>query len=271
MQVRWIIENYKGRNGYEELVTEVRRQGYDCDILDVTNHFYPKKYEHELLCFQGSIQLFRGLKQESVNCGVIGWNTAEKYLCTSYYHLFGDLLFNDNYCFIPAGELERNLWNFYKNYGKESIIFLRPNDGDKSFSGGLFDLNDFDREWGQLYEFGVDKGDLVVVSSPKNIKGEWRFVCSDDREILGVSSYKLDGQSTYVPSAPREATELVQDILSRDYFPDPVFTIDVAADNDWNFWLMEFNSFTSAGLYGCKLEKIVDIVSNKIKEHGYKK
>ena len=39
MKVSWIIENFAGDNGYEDLIAEVRKQGMTCHVLDITNHF----------------------------------------------------------------------------------------------------------------------------------------------------------------------------------------------------------------------------------------
>ena len=100
-----------------------------------------------------------------------------------------------------------------------------------------------------------------MVSTPKNIKGEWRFIVTDKKEILGTSLYMYNGSRTYIPSAPEEATKLVKEILEVGWYPDPVFTVDIVQDGDGNFWLMEFNSFTSAGTYAAKKENIVKRVS----------
>ena len=260
--MRWIIENFTGDNGYEDLIAEVRKQGYDCDVLDITNHFDLKvNPKDECVVFQGSIQLAAKLKAELDTCYPVAWNTMDNYLCTKYYPKLGKYLFNDTYVMIPACELERQKWDFYRWLGKEAMLFVRPDCGDKSFKGGLIDLQDFDKEWERNYNYGMSRDEIVIVSSPKNMLGEWRFICTDEKEIIACSSYMFHGQRTYVPSAPQGATDLVKEILEVGYYPDRVFTVDIVMDNDENFWLMELNSFSSAGTYGCKKEPIVRRVS----------
>ena len=272
MKVKWLIENFVGDNGYEDLISEVRRQNMECIVLDIRNHFelLPNLIqEGECVMFQGSIQLFKKLKAE-LPVFPLGWMTDENYLCNNYYPHFQKFLFNDKHVFTTLAGLKHNKWWFYQTFSKEAMIYVRPNGGDKTFTGQLIDLQDFD----EFFEgngskklskrYGgceIKNTDLLVVSTPKNIIGEWRFICTNTREILGVSCYMYGGKRTLIPSAPVEATKLVNKILEVDWYPDPAFTVDIVQDNDGNFWLMELNSFTSAGTYASKKENIVKRVS----------
>jgi hypothetical protein len=263
---RWCVENFTGDNGYEDLIAEIRNQGYDCNVLDIRNHFTLQKdifKPNDCVVFQGSIQLFRKLKKElgAIGCKPIGWMTDENYLCSNYYPRFKKYLFNDNHILIPLGELLNNRWDYYANFGKEAMIFIRPDGGDKAFKGMLLDLQDFDRFFSSGVNSKLNPDDFVVISTPKNIRGEWRYICSASQDIVASSLYIYQGQRTYVPSAPEKATMLVKEILKVGWYPDPIFTIDIAEDMDGNYWLMEFNSFTSAGTYAADKTKIVKVVS----------
>ena len=275
MKVKWLIEDFTAErtlgNGYKELIDEVRNQGMECVVLDITNHFELKPGKinplEDCVVFQGSIQLFKKLKEETT-IRPLGWMTDNNYLCTSYYPYFQRHLFNDIHVFTTVAGLKHNKWRIYSAFGKEANIFVRPNGGNKTFTGQLLDLQDFDRFWKDDIHCGCKDNDLVVVSTPKIIKGEWRHICTKYKEILGISLYKYNDQRTYVPGAPQKATELCQQILDVGWFPDPVFTVDIAEDNDGNFWLMELNSFTSAGTYAAPKANIVKRVS-EIAEEEY--
>jgi hypothetical protein len=82
-------------------------------------------------------------------------------------------------------------------------------------------------------------------------------VVSSEKDIIGCSTYRYQGQITKVPSAPPGASMLVKEILNVGYYPDKVFVIDICEDNDGNYWLLELNSFSSAGLYACNKLDIV--------------
>ena len=139
-------------------------------------------------------------------------------------------------------------------------MFIRPDSGDKTFKGGLVDMHDFARFYDQ---FESERDEMVIVSSPKNIRGEWRFVVTWEKEIVAQSSYRYQGLATRMPLAPDGATKLCQDILVRleGRYPDEVFCIDIAEDGDGNFWLLELTSFSAAGLYACNKDAIVRAVS----------
>ncbi len=150
-------------------------------------------------------------------------------------------------------------WELYQDFGVEAMVFLRPNEGDKAFKGGLTDIQDFKTVLGM-----VGQDELVLISSPKTVRGEWRFVVSK-KEIIAVSCYIYQGLLASVPSAPVGALALVDCVLNTlsrsKWFPDPVFCIDVCQDGDNNFWVCELTSFSSAGLYSCNKQAIVNKVT----------
>jgi hypothetical protein len=235
-----------------------------CHVLDIRNHF---ELSTELLTmvdgpllFQGSIQMFRKLKREMA-VGPIGWMTDSNYLCSTYYPKFQKYLFNDWHMFSTIAGLKHNMWNIYSAFGKECMIHLRPDGGDKSFSGQLVDIQDFKKNFSDCIRFNIKDTDMVVVSTPKNIVAEWRFICSSKPEIVAVSSYMYHKNRTYIPSAPEGATKLCEEILGVGWYPDPMFTIDICEDADGNYWMMEFNSFTSAGTYAADKKRIVEVAS----------
>ena len=263
MKPKWLVENFTGDNGYEDLITEIRSQGMECVVLDIRNHFELRPgliNDNECVVFQGSIQLFRKLKAE-LNAYPLGWMTDQNYLCNRYYPHFQKFLFNDKHVLTSVAGLKHNKWWFYSSFGKEAVIYVRPDGGDKVFTGQLLDLQDFDKFWDNKVVCNVKDDDLVVISTPKNVVGEWRYIVTNKKEILGTSLYNYQGQRTYVPSAPEKATTLCKQILDVGWYPDPVFTVDICEDSDQNYWLMEINSFTSAGTYAAPKAPIVKKVS----------
>ena len=54
---------------------------------------------------------------------------------------------------------------------------------------------------------------------------------------------------------------MCEEVLAHGWHPDPVYVIDIVEDNNGKFWLMELNSFSSAGLYACDKQAIVREVS----------
>jgi len=261
MKVNWIIENLAKEESFLQLSDAAKKLGFPVqDIKGDFAHNDISHYKNECVVFNGSIEMCKLVNKQlsSNNNYPILYCNWDNYYCSKYYPHFGKYLFNDNYVMVPLSELKRRLYQFYAIFGKEACIFIRPDTGDKTFKGGILDLND---TTGFFEEFESYKNDLAIISIPKNIRGEWRFVCTRHKEIISVSSYRYQGLATQIPSAPPKAREFCEEILSVGYFPDSVFCVDVVEDNDGNFWLMELTSFSSAGLYANDKEAIVKRVS----------
>jgi hypothetical protein len=257
----WIVENLTNESSYLELADAIKEAGHTLkeikgdfkyvDISEFNNDIQP-------VIFLGSIQMSNLVARELVNAYPVVYNSISNYRCTEYYSHFGELLFNDKYAFITLKELHRQKFHFYGSYGKEGLIFVRPDSGQKPFQAQLVDIIDIDRfvENNRDYDHS-----LVLVSTPKTIRGEWRFVVSRHKEIITYSTYQFQGQVAKVPGAPEGAIKFVKRVLDVGYHPDSVFCVDVAEDADGNFWLLELTSFSSAGLYACNKKKIVEKVS----------
>jgi len=266
MKVKWIIENFTDSEDYNNLIKAVTDSGRECYVIGKRNNFDfdPKGYnENDCVIFQGSIQMTRHVKSKlPKGCFPVAYCTEDNYLCSNYYPKLTPFLFNDKHEIVSVEKLKEQKFDFYRKFGKEALIYIRPDRGDKPFVGQLLDLQDFDRFWKNNIVCNVDDKDLVVVSTPKKINGEWRFVVGKDLTgIIAYSTYQYQGQRTLIPSAPQGAIDLAEEILDVRYYPDPVFVLDICEDNDGTFWLLEVNSFSSSGLYECNKNKIVEAVS----------
>jgi hypothetical protein len=272
MKCRWVVENFTDSEDYKNLVDAIQNAGHDCYVIGRRNNFdfNPSGYqENDCVMFQGSIQMTRHCKKVlPKGCRPIAFCTEPNFLCSTYYPRVQEFLFNDKHKIVLVSELKAHMFDFYKEFGKEAMIYIRPDRGDKPFVGQLLDMQDFERFWNNNVVCTAEDQDLVVVSTPKTIQGEWRYVCSHHKEIIAQSTYQYQGKRTYIPFAPPKATELVNKVLDTGYFPDPVFTIDICQDADGTFWLLEYNSFSSAGLYACDKKSIAEKVSS-IAEHEW--
>lgn len=260
-KINWIVENFVKEESFLELEAALVKGNYPLQLIkgdfakaDIS------AYQNQCVLFNGSIEMCKIVNEQLTKQGCYpniycDWN---KYRCSAYYPHFADFVFNDDYALIPLIELQRRLYRFYGVFGKEGMLFVRPDSGDKTFKAELLDIQDFPKFYEDVNQF---KNDLILVSTPKNIIGEWRFVCTKYKEILAVSSYRYYGKLTRVPSAPVGATNKCKEILEVGYYPNSVFCVDIAEDSDGNYWMMELTSFSSAGLYACKKDKIVHRIS----------
>jgi hypothetical protein len=182
------------------------------------------------------------------------WLNLERYKGTTYYAYLGKYLFNDDYIMLPRAEFYRTREKWFKLYAKENCIFIRPSSGFKTFTGKVFTLEHFDKDWEWVEDF-TEPEDIIVITSPKNIKAEWRFI-SADRKIISGSMYRLNGASKYRREWPDEAIALANEV-AQVYEADPMSAIDICQGADDKFYLLEIGSFSCAGIYSCDVEPIV--------------
>lgn len=260
-QCRWIIENFSEGADVFELIDAVKNAGHPLDIISRKSGFEYKhiQYDNECVVFYGSINMAEIIRKHLATCAPVVWANPSDFLCTNYYPRFSRFLFNDRHKFMTVNEMRTDVWSIFAEYGKDAMIFIRPDSGDKTFSGQLLDLQDFSF-WDNAIKSNAKPEDIILVSTPKNIVGEWRYIVTQN-EILGMSCYRYHGKTTLVPSAPTQATELVKKILDSAPLPAKICAVDIACDSDNAYWLLEFNSFNSCGLYAMDKTKIVKVAS----------
>lgn len=272
MKAVWIVQNF-GKSPYNtELIAAARDLGHE--VLEIKNDYSPSllhRYKNGLYClvFNGSVEMADTIYHElKDNCFPIKYYTSEHYACHRYYPYFSNLLFNDNVVWTTVEQFLRKKFFYYRILGKEALIFARPDAGNKIFQAGLYDLQDIDRIFKD-----EDQDILILLAAPKKITGEYRFIVSINKEIIAHSTYLYQEQITQIPAVPQAAIEKCQEALERNYFPDSVFVIDICEDNDGNCWVLEINSFSSAGLYACDKKKIVkrvsEIAEEEAEHYGY--
>ena len=275
----WLVENFTNAEDYRELIKAVKDSGRECFVIGRHEHgdFDPKGFnENDCVMVQGSIQMTKNIRSRlPAGCFPVAYSSWDKYLCSAYYPHFKGLLFNDNHKFLTLKQLKEDKFGIYLAFGRECMVFVRPDSGEKTFQAQLIDLQDFDRFWENGIASSATDDDLVVISTPKKINGEWRFVCSkyNGGEIIAGSTYQYQGKRCLIPSCPNGATELCKKVLKVGYYPDSVFCVDVFQDGDGIFWLGELTSFSSAGLYVMNKTKVgSDIrifVANAFGASGY--
>jgi hypothetical protein len=246
----------------------VKEMGYP--LIEI-NGDYSKEILYSLaessncVIINGSIKMCKLIYDElKDNCFPIRYCNFEKYKCSAYYSHFGEYLFNDKYAIMSLKEICRQKYDVWGHYGKDALIFLRPDSGEKLFQAGVVDIIDINK----LYESNKDiEHELGLVSTPKNIIWEGRFIVSKYKDIIAYSTYRFQGNICLIPSVPPETLKFCKMLLEKiEYYPDSVFCFDICQDSDKECWLLELTSFSSAGLYASNKNAIVKRVSEIAEE-----
>lgn len=273
-QVKWVVENFTDSKDYKDLIDAIKKSNRYCFVMDKHNHFEFDAsgfVENDCVIIQGSIQMTKNIRDIlPIGCFPVSYSSYDKYLCSTYYPHFKPFLFNNIHSFTTIKNLKENKFDFYEKFGKDALIFVRPDSGEKPFQAQLIDLQDFDKFWEIGTHCSSHETDLVIVSTPKNIQGEFRIVCSkyNGGEIIAYSTYQYQQKRTLIPSVPKKALDKCREILNVGWYTDSIFCVDIFQDSDGNCWLGELTAFSSAGLYETNKLNIVTRV-NEIVESEY--
>jgi hypothetical protein len=231
------------------IVAEIKRQCFD--ILPIEYNDYDSLYitgdigPQDCVVAYGNIDFVQRVQKHTSFIPGVFCN-AYNLKCSTYYAYYGNFLLNRGYSMLPVGDLLNRLAEF-------SPFFIRPNSSNKSFTGYVVG----DKEGHEIQSLirTIGPETLVVVAPQRSIDAEYRFVVCD-RKIIAGTRYLPSESEDY----PTLALCLAIKIADLEWQPDLCYTIDIA-ESDGNMYLLEINSFSSSGLYSCKLAPIIRQVS----------
>lgn len=262
MKAKWLIEDDAFPEDIRPTLEALERLGHEYKIFeykisDLDDSFLELFSPEDCVVFYGSLQLAKRIRRKAPWIPGVYYDVP-KYDCTAYYPAIGEHLLNENYLMLPFGELVRRKEFLYQTLGQDRALFVRPNRGDKTFTGQLVYKEKFEKEV-ELFDFGqVRADDLVVVAEPRLIAYEWRFVCVNGTIVAG-SQYKENDRVAVDSSYPQEAFDFATE-MAQKYQPEPAWVIDVCKSFG-EYSVMEIGCFSCAGLYQCDRDAIIESVS----------
>ena len=116
-----------------------------------------------------------------------------------------------------------------------SEFFIRPCEDTKSFSGKMYDWEEFDTWRNRVIDLHetyttLDADTMVMYGPAKNIYREVRFFVVDAK-IATASTYKIGNKITYSTEIPPTTTEYAQRMIDL-WQPARAFVIDIALTDD---------------------------------------
>ncbi len=272
MKPIWLIETgvWKDDN-VSRMIAILRDLG---SIVHAEQYTYLGGTEFEIvdedcpMIYYGSVNTgdyLRGLRKNWVP---LIWFDKDVFSCRSYYAHWGKYLLQEHYGFYPMSEVSRLKDKLYQTFGKEDMVFIRPDDNDKSFTGRLVPEENFPKWYEETAENRPPSASLVVVSSPVRIEAEWRFVIAD-RKVIAGSDYKSAGRLKLSSDYLRNAALFAEEVAAGPWQPRAIYSMDVAYSSDGLYRLVEINSINSSGLYRCDLLPVIRAM-NEIAEREFR-
>src|SRR5262249_4825050 len=152
-----------------------------------------------------------------------------------YLQCYGDLMLNVDMEVCTVAEL------VHRPYLPERRLFIRPNDDFKDIAGQTMTFAEYQAWASNLKDTTETKMTLhseLAISSPKEIRAEWRLFIVD-RRVVAASQYRpADAASGFAPPEVNEFGERAAALWS----PAPVFVMDVARTSD-GLKIIELNCF----------------------------
>lgn len=257
--MNWKIQTDVFEENQEGLVREIRKQGHNCDLIK-----YSPYERTELGSSNGPTIFYGSLNMAGQVIRETNWfpgvfYTSDRYNCDDYYPKLYPYLLNQDCMFLPYGLLKNK--DLFKHLIRDDHVFIRPNSGGKSFTGQVVPIDKWENTLRKLNAYSCFDNELVVLSSPANIKREWRLFVSD-RVITG-SQYKVNGKHEESEDLPEEVISYANSLITETGFrPDPVYTLDICESKDLH--VLEVNCFSCSGMYKSDKEKIVKEVSKEV-------
>lgn len=178
--------------------------------------------------------------------------------CSSYYPYYNKYLLNSPYCMMPYGDIINHKEFLFNSLGNNDSLFIRPDSGFKQFTGQVVNKETFERDINSLESIKPQDNLLCLLSSPINIKQEWRLIIAD-KKIVGVSEYGWnDGYKEGCSDKCRSFAEEILDNVGWE--PERCFSMDICETKSGDVRLIELNSFSCSGLYECNLDSVISSV-----------
>ncbi len=265
--MRFFIDNLMQESRYETgiptLAAAAVDQGHSVTIsgyIPVKQGFVtePGRHDEEPFLVYGSVQFCKLYEKYYGRSGIPGlyFNKNVKSFVNFAVHIGTDLL-NEGYILLPYKEVKRRAKSLFP-------FFIKPESGLKEFVGQVVrSFADFDLlcPWSH-----IDDETICVISSPKNILGEFRYVIVNNEVITG-SEYRWDDILDVRRDTLPECDKMAEKIAKAEWQADTVYVCDVAMTPEGPK-VIELNAFSSSGLYACDTELIVYAVA-KAAEHEY--
>jgi hypothetical protein len=257
---KWLLEDNVFEEDLNPLINKLKRTDTPFKIISYvpfqSGADYLELFEKDdCVIFYGSLNFGAQIRREASWVPGVYCN-MEQFDCTFYYPIFGSHLLNSHYIMMPLGDLIRNKDFLLNKIGNNGCVFIRPNSGNKCFTGDVV----CDETWNDDIEkfrfYDVEDKELCVVSTPQNITYEWGLIIAKNQVISG-SQYKPK-QTNNLPS---NVVNFGNKMAQLSYEPDPVWVLDICQLKNGSLKIIEVNSFSCSGLYACDMNPIVENVS----------
>lgn len=224
------------------------------DILNSNKDLLLELYNSTNYFIRSSCQSFKFLKRKKES------RIVEKFDCTDWLPKMKRFALNSDYNFLDLEELQQR-FDFFADYE----LFVRPNSGDKVFSGNVFTYHALKLELDHLRQRNIDPREILCMYAPlKELNKEYRLIFIDGKYVSG-SQYLNGGEIDISNVVTPNVIEFAQTIMdSNPIYTD--FCIDIV-EGDNSSKIVEFNSIHTSSFYSADMAAIYKKIKKTFDAH----
>lgn len=256
--IQWVIQNNLTKI---ELRDDIKGAcsaiGVDCIEVSVVpfSEELPDFPKVKRSIFYGSTTMMNNVYRDSRLSAGLFYN-EETFTMEKYFANWGAHMLNFDAGITSFREL------MSKEHAPDQLLFIRPNDDSKSFSGEVVEFQRIETWYQNLIGFENVKLDLdtkIVAGEPYNIKKEWRLWIVN-KKVIASSQYK-DGHSLKKVKDTPENVIAFAEARCQEYTPHDIFIMDICLCSD-ELFILECGCMNSAGFYAADINQILSAVTN---------
>lgn len=239
--MKWIIQDdvLAAEELTKIMARERNQEVYEFEYIPFQDAEDMVPVQSEKSVFRGSLEMADKLEDRS---DILVFGNSEEFTYSNFYDDWQDYLLNKNVEYIQVSDFSDEIFD------DSRIKFVRPDKGDKAFTGQCFELDDTWQACKDFVERNTDPNDWLVVSSKKDIGEEYRFVVFEDEILTGSQYYSEDSVEYDSISKDHGAWIFAQKVTLNRSHPAPFWVLDVCKHNG-EFKVIELNSFSCASWY----------------------
>jgi hypothetical protein len=255
MSTQWLLQsNHPNLPSIREIETILRDQGHDVLMTALQGHSIEIAETTQLdasrpiVCYGPSF-VPRALNYPNLSPGI--FFDPATFRWSAFREGWGHLMISEDALLTSLSEAMSRI--------ALQTMFVRPDEDNKVFDGGVFDKNSLEAAVEPAIEKGrIDDDTLVVIAEPLRIDAEWRtFIVNG--EVVAASSYRKDGVGNVDLHVPYRAIDMAFEAAEL-WRPAAVFCLDIALSGD-RYGIVEANCFNASRFYGADAGAILGSVS----------
>jgi hypothetical protein len=255
--IQWVIQrNLTNTDDLQALIQGCDNIGVsytEIDIIPFTDQL-PEFDQSRHSIFYGSTTMGQLVyRDSSLNKGF--FFNDQLFSIENYFAKWGSHMLNHGALVTSFREL------MSEPYDADKLLFIRPDDDSKSFSGEVKKFSDITSWYARLKMFdntSLSLNSKIVVSEPYHLRYEWRLWIVN-KKVVAASKYREDFKLKKERGCPTEVIRFAEH-RCLEYTPHDVFVMDICETGD-NYYIVECGCLNSAGFYHADIGAIVSSVT----------